>query len=97
MEYVDMVLKLQQLYYDRIVLVSCGPFYIAVGADALTLHDGLGLKLNCIKKEVCKIGIPINSIERYIFRLNNLGCSYVILNYNGETNEIKKNYRKANI
>ena len=31
MEYIEMIEKLKQMYPNRIVLMSCGAFYIAIG------------------------------------------------------------------
>ncbi len=49
MDFFDMVQKLQLIYGIKIILISCGSFYIATGADAVSLNKELGLKLNCAK------------------------------------------------
>lgn len=48
-----------------IVLVNAGSFYVARGKDALLLNQLLNLKLNCLEMEVCKVGFPINSLDKY--------------------------------
>lgn len=70
MEFLDMIMRLQIIYGLKIVLISCGSFYIGIGADAVTLNREIGLKLNCAKRGVCKIGIPKNSLDKYIVKLN---------------------------
>ena len=59
MNYIDMVMRLQLMYEGKIVLISCGSFYIAIGTDAIILNKKLKLKLNCIKRRVYKVGVPI--------------------------------------
>ena len=62
MEYLEMIEKLKQMYPNRIILISCGAFYIATGEDAVTLNKELELRVSCAKKYVCKIGTPKMSI-----------------------------------
>ena len=56
MDYFEMAMKLQYFYAKQLVLISCGAFYTAVGADAVILNMELKLKTICAKKEFCKIG-----------------------------------------
>ena len=90
MEFYDMVQRLQLMYGMKIVLICCGSFYISIGADAIVLNKELGLKLNCAKKGVCKVGVPKSSIDKYIEKLDELGYSYIILDYDKETNKLTK-------
>ena len=92
MEYLEMIEKIKQMYPNRIVLMSCGAFYIATGEDAVTLNKKLNLKVSCARKYVCKVGLPKTSIEKYIQKLNELNYKYVILNYDKEQNKITKKY-----
>ncbi len=64
MEYLEMVEKIKQIYPNRIVLMSCGAFYIATGEDAVILNKKLNLKVSCVKKYICKVGVPKSAIER---------------------------------
>ena len=82
--------RLQLIYGMRIILISCGSFYISIGADAIVLNKELGLKLNCAKKGVCKVGVPKSSINKYIEKLDVLGYSYIILDYDKEINKLSK-------
>lgn len=87
-----MVQRLQLIYGLKIILISCGSFYISIGADAIVLNKELGLQLNCAKKGVCKVGVPKNSIDKYVEKLNKIGYSYIVLDYIKEENQIKKKY-----
>ena len=58
MDFIDLSIRLETIYFNRIVLILCGAFYIAVGRDAVILNEKLGLKVICAKQNICKIGIP---------------------------------------
>lgn len=90
LEFYDMVQRLQLMYGMKIILISCGSFYISIGADAIVLNKELGLKLNCAKKGMCKVGVPKSSIDKYIEKLDKIGYSYIILDYNKEFNKLVK-------
>ena len=45
MKMVEEMEKLQQENAGSIILVKNGIFFVAIGKDALTLHDEIGLKL----------------------------------------------------
>ena len=95
MEYIEMIEKLKQMYPNRIVLMSCGAFYIAIGEDAVILNKKLNLKVSCVKKYMCKVGIPKSSIEKYIEKLNELNYKYIVLDYDKERKEIIKKYMRG--
>ena len=82
MEFYDMVQRLQLMYGMRIILICCGSFYISIGADAIVLNKELGLKLNCAKKCVCKVGVPKNSIDK---------CTKLLRSSNGTNVEERNN------
>lgn len=79
---------LQEKNKGKIVLVKLGVFYIATGKDAVLLNNKLDLKCTCFKNNVCKIGIPINALDKYIEELNQIKYSYIIYDYNKENNEL---------
>ena len=89
-----MVLRIKEIYENEIVLVSCGAFYIGVADDAVILNMELGLKVNCIRKNMCKVGIPKNSIEKYIKKLDKLDYSYIVLDFNKERKKLTCIYSK---
>ena len=59
MGFSKMMELLQEKNKGKIVICSNGGFYIAVGKDAVMLHELLDLKVSCFKPEICKIGFPI--------------------------------------
>ena len=59
-----MVLNLKTIYQNEILLISCGAFYIAVAEDAVFLHNKLKLKVNCIRKNMCKVEILKSLVEK---------------------------------
>lgn len=72
---------LQKREKGYIILANAGEFYLARGKDALCLHELLGLKLNCFETEICKVGFPINSLEKYTKRLEKASYSYIVFHY----------------
>ena len=49
MGFSKMMELLQEKNRGKIVLCNAGNFYIAIGKDALALHEIIGLKLSCFK------------------------------------------------
>ena len=68
MKFLEVVENLQSdvLNDGYIVLVKNGAFFVGIGKDAVLLHEILGLQVVCIREKLCKVGIPVNSIEKYI-------------------------------
>ena len=94
MDFLEMIIKLKLIYYNKILLISNGSFYIAVAEDAVILNKEIGLKVNCMVRKICKIGVPKKSIEKYKEKLNKLDYGYVILDFNKEKKKIIKIYEK---
>lgn len=94
MTFSEMVEILQEKNGKRMLLIRNGHFYIATGKDAVILHKKLNLKCTCFKKGICKVGIPVNSLEKYIDKLEKTMYSYVIYDYDKENNEIKEILRR---
>ena len=65
MSFSQMMELLQTKEKGRIVICNAGDFYVAIGKDAILLNKILGLKVSCFKTEVCKVGFPIQSLEKY--------------------------------
>lgn len=94
MSFSKMVNFLQEMNKERIVLVKCGAFYIAKGRDAVFLSDTLNLKVICMESGVCKIGIPINSLDKYLKQLDKLNYGYIVYNYLNKENRIEEMVKK---
>ena len=56
---------LQKRENGKIVMCNLGNFYVAIRKDATLLNNLLGLKVSCIKPEVCKVGFPLCALEKY--------------------------------
>lgn len=80
---------LKQKSKGSIVLVKLGAFYVAVGEDAVILNQKLNLKCTCFKKQICKVGFPVNTLEEYIQKLEKQPYSYVVYNYDKQAEELK--------
>lgn len=100
MSFGKMVELLQRKDNGKIILVNSGSFYIARGKDAVLLHNILNLKVNCMEAEICKIGFPLNSLEKYTQLIEQEQYSYIVYNYDnklGKLNITKKyNGKKLN-
>ena len=77
---------LQAQNKEKIVLVRLGAFYIATGRDAILLHTRLNLKVTCFKNNICKVGIPVNSLDKYLEKIDKTKYRiYGKLSINSET------------
>ena len=92
MKFVEEVEKLQEENPGYLVLVKSGIFFVAIGKDGITLNETLGLKLTCMKKELCKVGFQVKNVEKYIKKLENAGNSFILYVRN-EKNELEEIYR----
>ena len=80
---------LQAKNKGKIIICNSGNFYISVGKDAVLLNKILGLKVNCLKLEICKVGFPIIALEKYTDLIQEKGYSYIVYYFDQKTEEIK--------
>ena len=76
MRFLKRVEKIKLENKNKIVLARCGAFVVAIGNDARLLSKMFGLKKTCQKKGVCKVGIPVTYILKYLKLIEDKG-SYV--------------------
>ena len=81
---------LREKEHGKVVFVKCGHFYIAIEEDAVLLHELLDLKCTCFRENTCKVGVPVNSIEKYIGKLKELKYSYTVYDYDKDKIELIK-------
>lgn len=81
---------LQEKNKGKIVLCNCGNFYIATGKDAIVLYESLGLQLSCFKPEICKVGFPIASLEKYTDMIQEKGYGYIVYFFDKQKEELEK-------
>ena len=89
MSFCKMLELLQRKSKGYIILVNAGNFYIARGKDAVLLNNLLNLKVNCLETEVCKVGFPINALEKYTELIEERKYSYIVYNYNNIEAKLK--------
>ena len=89
MGFSKMLELLQRKDEGYIILVNAGNFYIARGKDAVLLNNLLNLKVNCLETEVCKVGFPINALEKYTELIEKRKYSYIVYNYNNIEAKLK--------
>ena len=92
MKFVQEVEKIQKENEGSIILAKNGIFFVAIGKDAIILHEELGLKLTCMRKELCKVGFLVKNVEKYITKLEELGYSFILYVKN-EKDELEEIYR----
>lgn len=83
---------LQDKDSSKVVLIKLGHFYIATGRDAVLLYKKLNLKCTCFKNNICKVAIPVNSLEKYVEKFNQMQYSYIIYDYDKQANKNTSNY-----
>ena len=88
MSFCNMMEILKEKNGGRIVFCNNGSFYVAIGNDAIALNKELKLQLSCMKKGVCKVGFPINALEKYTGLLIETGYSFIIYDFNSEKEEL---------
>ena len=73
----------------KIVFCNAGNFYLAIGKDAVLLNEIIGLQLTCLKPEMCKVGFPINALEKYTEKLVEKRYSYIVYYFSHQKEELE--------
>ncbi len=92
MKYIEIIQELQQKEPNKIILVKCGAFFVALGKDAIMLNKLLKLKITCQKNNLCKVGIPVTAIMKYVDLMEKEGYSFSIYDYTKNNSQIAKVY-----
>ena len=87
MSFSKMMELLQRKNKGKVVMCNAGNFYIAIGKDAVLLNKLLDLKVTCFKTEVCKVGFPIESLEKYIDLIHEKKYGYIVYYFKQEKEE----------
>ena len=80
---------LQKKNKNKIVICNLGNFYISVGKDAVLLNNLLDLKVSCFKPEICKVGFPIGSLEKYTDLIQQKRYSYIVYYFDQKKEELE--------
>ena len=94
MTFSQMVAFLKTKNLDKILFIKSCVFYMAVAQDAVFLSKLLSLKTVCYKNSICKIGIPENSLKKYLNKLDETGFGYVVYCFDKENKEINTEITK---
>ncbi len=89
MGFSQMMELLQKKNDGKIVICNMGNFYISIGKDAILLNRLINLKVSCFKPEICKVGFPINSLEKYTDLLVQKRYSYIVYYFDQEKEELQ--------
>ena len=96
MKFNEKVRLLKEKVGDKVLFVQNGNFYIAIGKDAVLLHELFNLKCTCFIKYLCKVGVPVRSLNKYLVALKGKEISYIVYkNINGEL-KVEENFDDAN-
>ena len=90
MKWTDLVTKLQVQNPGKMILMKNGIFFVAIGKDAVELNKLLGLKLTCIKPQVCKVGFQVKNYDKYINLLKDKGKSFALYTYDNVSGKEEK-------
>ena len=88
MSFSKMLEILKEKNKGKMVLIKIGAFYVATGEDAVLLHNKLDLKCTCFKNQECKVGFPMNALDKYTEKLDKLKYSYIVYDYDKTKNEL---------
>ena len=50
----------------------------------------MNLQLSCFKPEICKVGFPITSLEKYTDMIQEKGYGYVVYYFDKQKEELEK-------
>ena len=89
MSFSIMMELLQEKNKGKIVFCNAGNFYVAIGKDAVILNRLLDLKVSCFKQEICKVGFPINSLEKYLELIYEKKYGYIVYFFDQEKEELE--------
>ena len=88
MSFSKMVEGIKERDKEKLLIIGLGAYYIAIGEDAVLLNEKLGLKCTCFKNHICKVGIPRNSIGKYIKEIEKLKYGYILYDYNSKNKRL---------
>ena len=63
---------------NKICIFEIGAFNVVLNEQAVYLSSVLVLKKVCFAPGICKVGFPLNSLSKYVKRLEELGISFVV-------------------
>lgn len=78
MKFLDIYFNYKARYNDYIIIYPVGTFYNILGDDTLIISNLLGyqVKMHC---DIPKVGFPINSLEKVLYKLDTNKINYILL------------------
>lgn len=76
---------------ENVYLFKSGLFYIFIGDDSIKMSNLLNLKCTKLTDDIYKCGFPVNSLEKYMARIQLLSINAIIIDQ-GQTIDYDKNY-----
>lgn len=92
MSLLDKIMEVKEKNEGKICIFRQGVFYVVIGDDACILTERVGLKKICYCKGVCKVGIPINTINRYMQVFKRLKLNFCVFDYTEKLGEYEFMY-----
>ena len=93
----ELINKIKEESKEYICFVKVGGFYLVFNIDAMYFEEVYGLKRTCFSKGICKVGVPINSLNKYIGKLKENNISFKVYDYTDKEDYIyivgKKKYK----
>lgn len=74
MDFLKLVKKIKDENVGKVCIVKSGIFYYSIDKDALVMEKYCKLDKICFSINLCKVGFPINSLEKY---MNMLKINYI--------------------
>ena len=91
MKFLEKVNQLQKENEGYMVFVKCGIFFNVIGKDAVVLQQRTELLPICIKENVCKCGVPVNTFAKFLKKFTKQNkIALVAFDYNKEDNEYRE-------
>lgn len=81
MSFLELFQKIKNKNEEKICIIRSGIFYYGLKNDAYIMEETCGLEKICFSRNVCKVGFPIASLEKYINMLKENNISYCIYDY----------------
>jgi hypothetical protein len=82
MNFLDFFRKIKVKNIGKVCIIKSGIFYYALEKDALVMAKYCNLEKICFSVNICKVGFPINSLDKYMnmLKLRNISfCVYDVL------------------
>ena len=81
MNFLELVRKIKVKNVGKVCIVKSGIFYYALDKDALVMGKYCKLDKICFSVNVCKVGFPVNSLDKYMNILKSNSISFCVYGF----------------